>query len=38
MGKREYTHVQRMIAEGKSQREIVEVFGLKDKYVVKRLL
>ncbi len=30
--------MQRMIGEGKSQREIAETFGLKDKYVVKRLL
>ncbi len=28
----------RMAAEGKSQREIVEELGLKDQYVVKRLL
>lgn len=41
MGKREYAHMQkllpdmqRMIAEGKSQREIAEAFGSKDKYVV----
>lgn len=27
-----------MAAEGKSQREIVEELGLKDQYVVKRLL
>ena len=26
------------LAEGKTQREIAEEFGLKDKYVVKRLL
>lgn len=45
MEKRGYTHVQkllpivqRMIAEGKSQREIAEELGLKDKFVVKRLL
>ena len=40
-----YTHVQMllpeieaMIAEGKTQREVAEHFGFKDKYVVKRLL
>ena len=40
-----YTHVQMllpeieaMIAEGKTQREVAEYFGFKDKYVVKRLL
>lgn len=40
-----YTHVQKllpeieaMIAEGKTQREVAEYFGFKDKYVVKRLL
>lgn len=40
-----YTHVQMllpeieaMIAEGKTQREVAEYFGSKDKYVVKRLL
>ena len=40
-----YTHVQMllpeieaMIAEGKTQREVSEYFGYKDKYVVKRLL
>ena len=45
MGKRNYTHVQMllpeieaMIAEGKTQREVAEYFGFKDKYVVKRLL
>ena len=45
MGKRNYTHVQKllpeieaMIAEGKTQREVAEYFGSKDKYVVKRLL
>ena len=45
MGKRNYTHVQKllpeieaMIAEGKTQREVAEYFGFKDKYVVKRLL
>ena len=45
MGKRNYTHVQMllpeieaMMAEGKTQREVAEYFGSKDKYVVKRLL
>lgn len=45
MGKRNYTHVQMllpeieaMIAEGKTQREVAEHFGIKDKYVVKKLL
>ena len=45
MGKRNYTHVQMllpeieaMIAERKTQREVAEYFGFKDKYVVKRLL
>ena len=45
MEKRKYTHVQMllpeieaMIAEGKTQREVAEYFGFKDKYVVKRLL
>lgn len=45
MGKRNYTHVQMllpeikaMIAEGKTQREVAEHFGFKDKYVVKKLL
>ena len=45
MEKRNYTHVQMllpeieaMIAEGKTQREVAENFGFKDKYVVKRLL
>ena len=45
MEKRNYTHVQMllpeieaMIAEGKTQREVAEYFGFKDKYVVKRLL
>ena len=40
-----YTHVQMllpeieaMMAEGKTQREVAEYFGFKDKYVVKRLL
>ena len=45
MSKRNYTHVQEllpeikaMISAGKSQREVAEYFGFKDKYVVKRLL
>ena len=45
MGKRNYTHVQALIPEiegmlaaGKTQREVAEYFGLKDKYVVKELL
>ena len=45
MSKRNYTHIQEflpeikeMIAGGKSQREIAEHFGFKDKYVVKELL
>lgn len=40
-----YTHVQMllpeieaMMAERKTQREVAEYFGFKDKYVVKRLL
>ena len=42
---RKYEKVQELLpiikgrlAEGKTQREIAEEFGLKDKYVVKRLL
>lgn len=45
MENQNYTHVQMllpeieaMIAEGKTQREVAEYFGFKDKYVVKRLL
>ena len=45
MGKRNYTRVQAllpeikaMMAEGKTQREIAEYYGFKDKYVVKQLL
>ena len=45
MKKREYTHVQKlvpeieaMIAGGKTQREVAEQFGFKDKSVVKNLL
>ena len=45
MSKRKYTHVQELlpeiqalIAEGKTQREIADILGLQDKYVVKELL
>ena len=45
MSKRNYKHIQEflpeieeMIAGGKSQREVAEHFGFKDKYVVKELL
>lgn len=45
MTKRNYTHLQVLLPEildmvnaGKTQREIAEHFGLKDKYVVKQLL
>lgn len=45
MCKRNYTHVQvllpeikEMLTAGKTQREIAEYFGFKDKYVVKKLL
>lgn len=45
MSKRNYTHMQillpeieAMIAKGKTQREVAEHFGFKDKYVVKELL
>ena len=45
MSKRNYTHIQEflpeieeMIAAGKSQREVAEHFGFKDKYVVKEVL
>ena len=45
MEKRNYTHVQEllpeietMLAAGKTQREVAEYYGFKDKYVVKRLL
>ena len=45
MEKRNYTHVQELLGEieamlstGKTQREVAEYFGLKDKYVVKRLV
>ena len=45
MARKGYTHVQvllpeirEMVAAGKTQREIAEQFGLRDKYVVKQLL
>ena len=45
MSKRDYTHVRllypeikAMIEAGKTQREIAEYYGFKDKYVVKELL
>ena len=45
MSKRGYTHVQEllprikaMVEEGKTQREIAEYFGFRDKFVVKELL
>ena len=45
MSKRNYTHVQEllpeikaMLASGKTQREVAEHFGFRDKYVVKRLM
>lgn len=45
MSKRSYTHVkellpaiQEMVEQGKTQREIAEYYGFKDKLVVKRLL
>ena len=45
MEKRNYTHIQAllpeikaMLAEGKTQREIAEYYGLRDKQVVKELL
>ena len=45
MKKRKYTHVQvllpeikAMLAEGKTQREVVEYYGFRDKQEVKRLL
>ena len=45
MKKRNYTHVQMllpeikaMLAEGKTQREVAEYYGFRDKQVVKRLL
>ena len=45
MEKRNYTHVQEllpqikaMLEKGKTQREVAEHYGFKDKYVVKQLL
>lgn len=45
MKNRKYTHLQNllpeikaMVATGKTQREIAEHYGLKDKYVIKELL
>ncbi len=45
MEKRDYTHVQMLLSEieamlsaGKTQREVAEHFGCKDKNVVKKLL
>ena len=45
MKKRNYTHVQvllpeiqAMLAEGKTQREVAEYYGFRDKQVVKKLL
>ena len=45
MSKRNYTHVKellpaikQMVENGKTQREIAEYYGFKDKLVVKRLL
>ena len=45
MSKRNYTHIQVLLpeikatlAEGKTQREVAEYYGFKDKYVVKQLL
>ena len=45
MKKRNYTHVQMllpeikaMLAEGKTQREVAEYYGFREKQVVKRLL
>ena len=45
MGKRNYTHVQAllpeirtMLAEGKTQWEVAEYYGFRDKQVVNRLL
>lgn len=45
MSKRNYTHIQVLLpeikavqAEGKTQREITEYYGFKDKQVVKELL
>ena len=45
MEKRNYTHIQALLpeikampAEGKTQREVAEHYGVRDKQVVKRLL
>ncbi len=45
MSKRDYTHVQELLPEieamlsaGKTQREVAEHFGFRDKYVVKGLV
>ena len=45
MSKRNYTHVEElfpeieaMLASGKTQREVAEHFGFRDKYVVKSLV
>lgn len=45
MGRGKYTHIQAlqteietMLAQGKTQREVAEYFGFKDKYVVKEFL
>ena len=45
MSKRNYTHIQVLLpeikatlAEGKTQREVAEYYGFKDKYVVKQSL
>ena len=45
MGERNYTHVQgllpeikAMLAEGKTQREVAEYYGFRNKQVVKKLL
>ena len=45
MEKRNYTHIQAllpeikaMLAEGKTQREVAEHFGFRDKQVIKELL
>ena len=45
MSQREYTHVQvllpeikQMLASGKTQREVAEYYGFKDKLVVKELM
>ena len=45
MGKKNYTHVQELLPEieamlgsGKTQREVAEYFGFRDKYVVKSLV